>query len=107
MKDPGNSRTKTCPACGTDFSCCTNNCWCAELPQIIPLTDKGDCYCPECLKKKISEKMGKNEYKLEKGDHYINEQGNWVFTAQYHLKRGYCCQNGCKHCPYGFKKKII
>ncbi|GJM59928.1 DUF5522 domain-containing protein [Persicobacter diffluens] len=33
-------------------------------------------------------------------DYYINEQGLMVFTAQFHLKRGYCCGNGCKHCPY-------
>ena len=24
-----------------------------------------------------------------------------VFTAAYHLKRGYCCHSGCRHCPYG------
>jgi hypothetical protein len=24
-----------------------------------------------------------------------------VFTAAYHLKRGYCCNSGCRHCPYG------
>ena len=23
-----------------------------------------------------------------------------IFTRKYHLKRGYCCNNGCKHCPY-------
>ncbi|WP_420582020.1 DUF5522 domain-containing protein [Reichenbachiella sp.] len=39
-------------------------------------------------------------------DYYFNEQGFMVFTAAYHLKRGYCCKNGCKHCPYGFKKKV-
>ena len=22
-----------------------------------------------------------------------------VFTAAYHLKRGYCCNSGCRHCP--------
>lgn len=27
-----------------------------------------------------------------------------VFTAAYHLKRGFCCQSGCRHCPYGFEK---
>jgi hypothetical protein len=27
-----------------------------------------------------------------------------VFTAEYHLKRGYCCQSGCRHCPYGYKQ---
>jgi hypothetical protein len=33
-------------------------------------------------------------------DYYINENQNWVFTSEYHLKRGYCCENKCKHCPY-------
>jgi hypothetical protein len=23
-----------------------------------------------------------------------------VFTASYHLKRGYCCNSDCRHCPY-------
>lgn len=27
-----------------------------------------------------------------------------VFTEAYHLKRGFCCQSGCRHCPYGFEK---
>ncbi|HYF70763.1 MAG TPA: DUF5522 domain-containing protein [Ohtaekwangia sp.] len=36
--------------------------------------------------------------------HYI-ENGLIVFTAAYHLKRGYCCKNGCRHCPYGYKKE--
>jgi len=33
-------------------------------------------------------------------DYYI-EDGLLVFTAAYHLKRGYCCGSGCRHCPYG------
>jgi hypothetical protein len=41
---------------------------------------------------------------LEEGDYYVDELGRFVFTAQYHLKRGYCCESGCRHCPYGFKK---
>ncbi|UTA70360.1 DUF5522 domain-containing protein [Emticicia sp. 21SJ11W-3] len=28
-----------------------------------------------------------------------------VFTEVYHKKRGYCCKNGCRHCPFGFKKR--
>ncbi|MCD0489324.1 DUF5522 domain-containing protein [Pedobacter sp. MC2016-14] len=28
-----------------------------------------------------------------------------VFTAEYHLKRGYCCKNKCKHCPWNYGKK--
>jgi hypothetical protein len=23
-----------------------------------------------------------------------------VFTAAYHLRRGYCCNSDCRHCPY-------
>jgi hypothetical protein len=23
-----------------------------------------------------------------------------VFTGAYHQKRGFCCGNGCRHCPY-------
>lgn len=37
-------------------------------------------------------------------DFYLNEDGFMVFTEAYHLKRGYCCKNGCRHCPYGFRK---
>jgi hypothetical protein len=42
---------------------------------------------------------------LIEGEHYYyNEQGYWVFTEKYHRLRGYCCESGCKHCPYGFRK---
>jgi hypothetical protein len=43
--------------------------------------------------------------KLDPDDFYYSEEGYIVFTAKYLLKRGYCCKNGCKHCPYGFNKK--
>jgi hypothetical protein len=36
---------------------------------------------------------------LEPEDYYY-EGPYMVFTAAYHLKRGYCCQSGCRHCPY-------
>lgn len=32
--------------------------------------------------------------------YYINEEGLVVMTEKYHQERGYCCSNGCKHCPY-------
>ncbi|MFY7972536.1 MAG: DUF5522 domain-containing protein [Flavobacteriales bacterium] len=38
-------------------------------------------------------------------DYYYSPEGFIVFTEKYHLKRGYCCQSGCKHCPYGYDKK--
>jgi hypothetical protein len=41
----------------------------------------------------------KNLPALEPEDYYF-EGPNMVFTAAYHLKRGYCCGSGCRHCPY-------
>lgn len=36
-------------------------------------------------------------------DFYYNEQGFMVLTAHYLSARGYCCGNGCRHCPYGYE----
>ena len=44
------------------------------------------------------------DQKLEKGDYYLSPEGYKVFTEQFHLKRGYCCESGCRHCPYGFNQ---
>lgn len=54
--------------------------------------------------KKTNEHKDNNRQRLATEDFYLNENGFMVFTEAYHLKRGYCCKNGCKHCPYGFKK---
>lgn len=35
------------------------------------------------------------------GEDYYWEAEAMVFTAHYHLRRGYCCESGCRHCPYG------
>ena len=40
---------------------------------------------------------------IEKIDFYFNEQGNMVLTAHYLFNRGYCCGNGCLHCPYHYE----
>lgn len=42
---------------------------------------------------------------LDPEDYYKTKEGYIVFTEKYHLKRGYCCLSGCKHCPYGYDKK--
>jgi hypothetical protein len=39
---------------------------------------------------------------VEGEDFYYDENGYFVFTEKYHLQKGYCCGNGCKHCPYDF-----
>jgi hypothetical protein len=40
--------------------------------------------------------------RLEPGDFYFDEDGCLVFTRAYHLKRGYCCESGCRHCPWDY-----
>lgn len=92
----------------------------------MPMDPSVDCRCPACLKIAVQERIAeyvqtitpqnaldniakdlpKSEKMVEGIDYYINEDGNFVFTAWHHLKRGYCCKNGCKHCPYGFTKDI-
>jgi len=42
---------------------------------------------------------------LDKEDFYTSPEGFIIFTEKYHLKRGYCCKSGCKHCPYDFNQK--
>jgi hypothetical protein len=27
-----------------------------------------------------------------------------VFTEKFLRERGYCCESGCRHCPYGFRR---
>jgi len=34
---------------------------------------------------------------------YFDESGLMVMTESYHLDRGFCCGNGCKHCPFNFE----
>jgi hypothetical protein len=47
--------------------------------------------------------MTTKEFK-EGEDFYYNEQGYTVLTEKYHLDRGYCCGNGCMHCPYDYER---
>jgi hypothetical protein len=37
-------------------------------------------------------------------DFYYNEQGLMVLTAKFHLERGHCCGNGCRHCPFSYER---
>ena len=45
-------------------------------------------------------KTKRQTQELNKDDFYYSVEGNVVFTKKYHLKRGYCCDCDCKHCPY-------
>ena len=48
--------------------------------------------------------MENNQNKREKikllPSYFYTENGKKVMTEEYHLNRGYCCGNGCRHCPY-------
>jgi len=44
--------------------------------------------------------------KYDKEDYYLSPEGFVIFTEKYHLKRGYCCESNCLHCPYKPAKKI-
>jgi hypothetical protein len=120
-------KEKKCSVCSQLFECgmteSDGTCWCNQFPPIFDINSESDCLCPACLKKitlhKINDYINNlsvngilnNKAKdlppakklIEDVDFYI-EKENYVFTTWYHLKRGYCCQNGCRHCPYGCNK---
>ncbi|HZD47310.1 MAG TPA: DUF5522 domain-containing protein [Silvibacterium sp.] len=37
---------------------------------------------------------------LIEGEDYYMDGAYLVFTEAYHRKRGYCCNSGCRHCPW-------
>ncbi len=101
-------------------------CWCHEiivpkhiLDRLAEDTIDPACFCRSCLEtiarisgeltdaKEILAEVRRvvlldrvNPVKDEKPDFYLDADGNTVFTAAYHLKRGNCCDNQCRHCPY-------
>ena len=103
-----------CPLCGQANDCrlCTPHpykgpCWCAhvEIPdallaQVPPELRNKTCLCRECVMRFHRTKPDAvAAHKLRPGEFYF-EAGLLVFTAEYHLRRGYCCGNSCRHCPY-------
>jgi hypothetical protein len=43
---------------------------------------------------------GYGETLSEGVDYDLSPDGYRVMTELYLVRRGYCCSNGCKHCPY-------
>lgn len=120
---------KNCSRCGIILQCGfvvdTSNCWCNKYPTLFVSNSFGNCICEACLFKAIKQNIDeyvqgmtpqkalldnkvaalpKAKYLLEVIDYYIENEFT-VFTSWYHLKRGFCCKNSCRHCPYGFIKK--
>ena len=90
-----------------------------EFPTITIDDPALACLCPECLTSRLLtdrkiQVRNYNQHEIEKLlqhipsyagmddqlDYYV-ENGNYVFTAWYHIRRGYCCGSACRHCPYG------
>ena len=109
MCDPSN-----CPLCGGDNRCQRSSdeaykgpCWCydvaipAELVDRVPASHRNQaCICRECVNDFARETAPcRPAARLAPGDFYF-ENGLLVFTARYHLKRGFCCKSQCRHCPY-------
>jgi hypothetical protein len=42
--------------------------------------------------------------KLTENEDFYTENGLVIFTRNFLLKRGYCCNFGCRHCPYKTSK---
>lgn len=55
------------------------------------------------MKKPEDEKRDKPEF-IEDKDYYF-ENGLMVLTEYFLKKRGYCCNNNCRHCPYKENEK--
>jgi hypothetical protein len=112
---------KTCPQCGATLACTAEQdhaCWCGTYPAIMPIKPAGACLCKDCLARaiggRIEEMISTNNHQhmldyaeqyraagdlIEHIDYSI-EGGKYVFSAWYHLKRGTCCGNSCRNCPY-------
>jgi hypothetical protein len=41
---------------------------------------------------------------IEGEDFYYSEKGWMVMMEKFHLERGHCCGNGCRHCPYDYER---
>jgi len=101
--NPQSRTQKTCWRCGRPFLCgpetAQAKCWCDALPS-IELEEGKDCLCQVCLGSAAQQKAKSPERVLVEGEDYYREGTFIVFTAEYHLRRGYCCSSGCRHCPY-------
>lgn len=60
---------KSCPQCGTNFTCGIaeggQTCWCFDLPNVVPVDEETACLCPDCLQKHIQNQLLITEQKAE------------------------------------------
>jgi Family of unknown function (DUF5522)/Cysteine-rich CWC len=114
------SSQKICPRCRKEFICNSENiaaCACSKITisngtRSFLANTFYRCLCNDCLTElnQLVEKEKQYPFPGRGGDliegiHYYNEDVYRVFTEFYLLSRGFCCRSGCRHCPYGFKKR--
>jgi len=115
-----NENNKNCPRCKKLFSCNPENisvCGCREITlsnetKSFLANTFYSCLCNDCLLEINHLMIKEKEFpfpgrggELMEGLHYYKEDDYRVFTEFYLMSRGYCCRSGCRHCPYGFKKR--
>lgn len=103
---PGTSHPDACSPPGDRATAATDatlKCWCrfVEMPgTLLARVPSGSraCLCHACVAR---ERRAIRWMPLaENGEFYLLDDGRRVFTERYHLRRGYCCGSGCRHCPY-------
>ena len=114
MKQKG---VATCPRCDKSMVClpasieicpCNEVTVSSELKVFLQKTKYG-CLCSICLAElealitqSKSENAPLRPDKLLIDIHYYIDNGQYVFTEYYHIRRGHCCENNCRHCAYGY-----
>ena len=58
---------------------------------------RNDDWISDLYHKETSQKKNKTN------DNFYYDGDKVVFTEQFLLKRGFCCDNNCRHCPYSQK----
>ncbi|MFN7684612.1 MAG: DUF5522 domain-containing protein [Oligoflexia bacterium] len=66
-----------------------------DAPDVAAI-EKNDA----ALKQKVSNTLHAEACARGESLYFDPEVGLWVTTQVAHLSRGYCCGNGCRHCPY-------
>lgn len=123
------SMRKTCPQCQSEFECtaeASTGCWCMIYPALLSSENAKACLCSDCLKAQLLPKVKEiiqeiidgnrpndisslyhtDSKKLINGIDFYREGGYMVLTEWFHLKRGFCCGNKCRHCPYGHENVL-
>ena len=114
-------QSATCPLCGLANECqlataCAykGECWCVRedfspglLARIPDAARNAACVCRRCvLADRVAAAKARPLPRPKTGDFYF-EGPLMVFTAEYHRRRGYCCGNECRHCPFDSLEREI